>query len=134
MKKIITSIFILAAISSCNNKPVKQDFNSKLATTIKFEKDIYDFGKITVGDKVSQSFKFKNTGTIPLIISNAVASCGCTVPNWPKTPIKPSQSAQIDIVFNSAGKKGLQDKVITITSNTLPNITKVHLIGEVMEK
>ncbi|TAE35422.1 MAG: DUF1573 domain-containing protein [Sphingobacteriales bacterium] len=134
MKKIITSIFILAAISSCNNKPVKQDFNSKLATTIKFEKDIYDFGKITVGDKVSQSFKFKNTGTIPLIISNAVASCGCTVPNWPKTPIKPSQSAQIDIVFNSAGKKGLQDKVITITANTLPNITKVHLIGEVMEK
>ncbi len=134
MKKIILSIFILAAIASCNSKPVKQASNSKAATTIKFEKDIYDFGKITVGDKVSHSFTFKNTGKIPLIISNATASCGCTVPNWPKTPIKPSQSAQIDIVFNSAGKKGLQDKVITITANTLPNITKVHLIGEVMEK
>ncbi|WP_461453027.1 DUF1573 domain-containing protein [Mucilaginibacter sp.] len=99
-----------------------------------FDKDSFDFGKIKTGDKVSYSFKFTNTGKLPLIITNAVASCGCTTPNWPKTPINPGQSDSIKVVFNSLGKHGLQDKMVTITANTNPAQNVVHLVGEVLQK
>ena len=101
---------------------------------MKFEYDNHDFGKIKEGDKVNYKFNFTNTGKTPLIITNAVASCGCTTPDWPKGPIKPGDGGQINVTFNSMGKKGLQDKMITITSNTSPPQTVVHLIGEVLEK
>lgn len=82
-----------------------------------FEKSEYNFGEINQGDKVSYTFKFQNTGNAPLIISNARASCGCTVPEWPKEPVAPGASGKIDVVFNSAGKSGQQTKSITITTN-----------------
>lgn len=104
------------------------------APVMNFDKSSYDFGKITRGDKVTYNFKFTNTGKSPLIITNAVASCGCTTPNWPKTPVAPGQGGQITVVFNSTGKIGLQDKMITITANTHPAQTVVHLVGEVLEK
>lgn len=82
-----------------------------------FTKSEYDFGDINQGDKVSYTFDFKNTGNAPLIISNARASCGCTVPQWPKEPVAPGATSKIDVVFNSAGKRGRQTKSITITTN-----------------
>jgi len=104
------------------------------AAVMNFDKSSYDFGKINRGDKVKYNFKFTNTGKSPLIITSAVASCGCTTPDWPKTPVTPGQSAQITVVFNSTGKVGLQDKMVTITANTNPAQTVVHLVGEVVEK
>jgi len=104
------------------------------APVMNFDKSSYDFGKISRGDKVTYNFKFTNTGKSPLIITSAVASCGCTTPNWPKTPVTPGQSSQITVVFNSTGKIGLQDKMVTITANTNPAQTVVHLVGEVLEK
>jgi hypothetical protein len=101
------------------------------APVMKFETIHHDFGKIIAGDKVTYEFKFTNSGKSPLIISDAVASCGCTIPTWPKQPIKPGESAGIKVTFNSAGKMGLQDKQITITANTNPAQNLVHLIGEV---
>lgn len=98
---------------------------------LKFEKEIYDFGKIKDGDKVSYSYAFENTGKSPLIITDAVASCGCTIPSWPNKPINPGEKSAIKVIFNSAGKSGLIDKQITITANTAPAQTLVHLIGEV---
>ena len=108
--------------------------NAANAPLMKFEKESHDFGKIKQGDKVSYDFKFTNNGKSPLIITDAVASCGCTTPEWPKTPVKPGESALIKVVFNSAGKMGLQDKQITITANTVPAQNMVHLIGEVLAK
>jgi hypothetical protein len=108
--------------------------NAAAAPLMKFEKESHDFGKIKQGDKASYDFKFTNTGKSPLIITDAVASCGCTTPEWPKTPVKPGESGQIKVVFNSAGKMGLQDKQITITANTVPAQNIVHLIGEVLTK
>jgi len=99
-----------------------------------FDKTSFDFGKINTGDKVDHEFKFTNTGKSPLIITSAVASCGCTTPNWPKTPISPGQSGTIKVEFNSLGKHGLQDKMVTITANTNPAQNVVHLVGEVLEK
>lgn len=108
--------------------------NAANAPVMKFEKESHDFGKIKQGDKVSYDFKFTNTGKSPLIISEAHATCGCTIPEWPKTPVKPGESALIKVTFNSAGKTGLQDKQITVTANTVPAQTMVHLIGEVLTK
>jgi len=101
---------------------------------MKFENVTHDFGKIQEGDKVTYKFNFANTGKSPLIIVDAVASCGCTIPTWPKAPIKPGDGGQIVVTFNSLGKKGLQDKMVTITANTNPRQNVVHLVGEVLEK
>lgn len=111
--------------------PVHTAAETANAPVIKFEKDTYNFGTIKQGDKVSYNFKFTNTGKSPLIITNAVASCGCTIPEWPKEPVKPGDGGVIKVVFNSATKSGLQDKLITITGNTIPAQSLVHLTGEV---
>ncbi len=99
---------------------------------MEFEQEIYDFGKIEEGEKVAFSFRLKNTGSTPLVISNASASCGCTVPKKPEDPIAPGENATIDIVFNSEGKIGLQNKTVTITANTVPNTKILYLRGEVV--
>jgi hypothetical protein len=97
-----------------------------------FVQDVFDFGKIKQGEKVSYSFKFTNTGSSPLIISSASASCGCTVPSYPEEPIEPGQESKIDVVFDSNGKMGMQTKTITLVSNTIPNTKVLYLRGEII--
>lgn len=108
--------------------------NSATAPVMKFDSESHNFGKVTEGDKVVYDFKFTNAGKSPLIITDARASCGCTVPEWPHTPVKPGESASIHVVFNSTAKKGLVDKQVTVTANTNPPENRVHLIGEVVVK
>jgi archaellum component FlaF (FlaF/FlaG flagellin family) len=108
--------------------------NAADAPVMKFDNEMHDFGKISPGDKVTYDFKFTNTGKSPLIITDAIATCGCTKPEWPRTPIKPGENGVINVTFNSAGKMGLQDKMITITANTNPAQGRVHLIGEIVPK
>lgn len=98
---------------------------------ITFKENSYDFGKIKEGDKVRHTFEFTNTGEAPLIIQNASASCGCTVPDWPHEPIAPGKSGKIDVEFNSAGKPGAQSKTISITANTNPTLTTLNITTEV---
>jgi hypothetical protein len=87
---------------------------------ITFEKKTHDFGDIVQGDKVEETFKFANTGTEPLIITNVQVTCGCTVPKgWPRDPIMPGGKAELTIAFNSAGKLGKQNKVVTVVSNAV---------------
>lgn len=104
------------------------------APVIVFEREIFDFGKIEQGEKVQHDFKLKNTGKTPLIITNATATCGCTVPQKPGQPILPGKEGIVSVVFNSEGKMGMQDKVVTITSNANPTVSTVHLVGEVLAK
>lgn len=85
---------------------------------MEFENKEHDFGTISEGDKVFYTFKFKNTGEADLIIANAVGSCGCTVPEYPKQAVKPGESGEMKVSFNSAGKSGQQQKTVTITANT----------------
>ena len=87
---------------------------------ITFEKKSHDFGDIVQGDKVEETFKFANTGTEPLIITNVQVTCGCTVPKgWPRDPIMPGGKGELTIAFNSAGKMGKQNKVVTVVSNAV---------------
>jgi hypothetical protein len=86
-------------------------------TRMEFEETKHSFGTITDGDVVTHAYKFKNTGDNPLVISNAIASCGCTVPSYPKQPIAPGGSGEIVVQFNSRGKVGHQQKNVLINSN-----------------
>ncbi len=100
---------------------------------IEFMEVKYDFGSIKQGDIVDHVFKFKNTGTQPLVISNIGVSCGCTTPSWTKEPVQPGKTGTISAKFNSAGKMGMQTKVLTIDSNSAAGSTTVSLVGEVKE-
>ncbi|MCW3071323.1 MAG: hypothetical protein JWO44_1213 [Bacteroidetes bacterium] len=93
-----------------------------------FSDEKHDFGKITQGEKVSYSFMFKNTGGSDLVISSAQGSCGCTVPTYPRVPIKAGESSKIDVVFDSEGKSGLVQKTVTLVTNCNPS-TKVLTIS-----
>ena len=85
-------------------------------TTIEID-TFHDFGTIKEGEKVSHKYHFKNTGDAPLLIANVVASCGCTIPSYPKEPILPGQEGDIEVLFNSRNKKGMQNKSVMIYSN-----------------
>jgi len=100
-------------------------------TTITYEETTYDFGKTIDGSKVKYSYKFKNTGKEPLIISDAKGSCGCTVPVWPKDPIGPGKTGEIKVEFDSKGKLGPQTKKVTVVANTQPAQTFLTIKGEV---
>lgn len=97
-----------------------------------FASESYDFGKIKQGEKVKFSFKFKNSGATPLIISSASASCGCTVPSYPEDPIEPGAEAVINVEFDSNGKMGMQTKTVTLVANTIPNTKVLYLRGEIL--
>ena len=87
---------------------------------IAWDKSTHDFGDVTQGDKVEHVFKLKNAGTEPLVITNVQVTCGCTTPKgWARDPIAPGQSSELTIVFNSAGKYGKQEKVVSIVSNAV---------------
>ena len=85
---------------------------------VKLDKEVHDFGTINEGDKVETEFMVTNGGEVDLIISDAKGSCGCTVPEPPKEPIKPGASAPIKVTFDSNGKPGEQKKTVTLTTNT----------------
>jgi hypothetical protein len=104
---------------------------NKNQAEFKFESLEFNYGTIKQGDKVEHTFVFTNTGKEPLIITNAQGSCGCTVPEYPKEPIKKGESGKINVTFNSAGKMGMQDKTVTITSNAKTNPIVLHIKGNI---
>lgn len=138
MKRLFVGLISLTLLGACTGNTAgnttASTANAADAPKMKFDSEAFDFGKIKTGDKVTHEFKFVNTGKSPLVITNATATCGCTTPEWPKAPIKPGESGVIKVTFDSAAKSGLQDKQITITANTVPATTVVHLIGEVLDK
>lgn len=105
--------------------------DNKNASEMTFEVEEYNFGTVKQGESVTREFSFTNTGKEDLIISNAQGSCGCTVPVWPKEPIKAKAKNVIKVTFNSAGKMGMQDKTVTITSNAKNSPKVLHLKGTV---
>src|SRR6476661_3613110 len=118
MKKLFIAAAAVAVLASCNNTKgtsqtettpsggtdVYASVDEANAPKFKFERETYDFGEISQGEKVSYDFKFTNTGKSPLIVSNTTATCGCTVPEPPKEPIAPGATGIIHVVFDSAGK------------------------------
>lgn len=94
----------------------------------------YDFGTINEGQVVEHLFNFTNNGQAPLVISNITASCGCTSPDWTKTPVNPGEQGFVKVVFNSTAKSGSQAPTVTIQANTNPTVTRLRMKGSVTPK
>ena len=102
---------------------------------ITWEGNAYDFGEIIAGEKVEHTFRFSNTGTEPLVITNVQVTCGCTTPKgWPRDPIAPGKKADLIVQFNSAGKIGRQNKVVTVVSNAVDGSSQITFTATVLEK
>lgn len=127
----------LSAASGAGNIPgmnVNNPVSNQPATTIEYDNAKFNFGVVDEGEVVKHVYKFKNTGKEPLVISNAKGSCGCTVPTWPKEPVPPGGTGEINVEFNSKGKPGPQSKRVTVTANTTPTETYLEITGEVRGK
>ena len=109
-----------------------QEVLSEGGPVIEFSNNVWDFGNIQQGESVDYVFQFINTGSEPLIISNAKGSCGCTVPEWPKEAIQPNGMGEIAVQFNSGEKKGRQNKTVTLTTNCTPNQTTLRVVGNIL--
>ena len=104
--------------TTSNANPVPDSTNlTQIEWLDKLEKD---FGKIKEGQNLEVSFKFKNTGTKPLVISKVWAQCGCTVPETPQKPYAPGETGVIKAAFNSSGRVGMNTKEVYMQANTNP--------------
>ncbi len=123
---ITTLLIILTGCNESASSKIKIDSQSNsnsisktLYSEITFDKILHDFGNISEGEVVNTIFKFTNTGDNDLYIVDAIASCGCTVPKYPKnTPIEPGNTGEIEVKFDSSGRPNLQTKLIKISTNT----------------
>lgn len=134
MKKYL---FVLAVLFIALQSFAQEAGANKVnGAVISFEKKTHDFGDIFQGDKVEETFKFTNTGTEPLIITNVQVTCGCTTPKgWPRDPIMPGGKGEITVAFNSAGKSGRQNKVVTIVSNAVNSEgSQISFVTNVLDK
>ena len=124
MKKILvmTLLLICGMTSAMAQKPAN----------IKFDKLTHNFGTFSEKDPiVTCTFTYTNVGESPLIINQAVASCGCTVPEYDKDPVKPGERGTIRVRFDSNGKSGTQYKTIMIFSNSEDDVFELVITGEV---
>ncbi|MBN1339338.1 MAG: DUF1573 domain-containing protein [Bacteroidales bacterium] len=145
MNKGLIWILTLVLMVSCGRRdgelssgvvsnPVTADGESKGdLPEITFEKPEHDFGRIIQGEKVSCSFKFTNTGKSDLIISAVSSICGCTVPTFPKDPVRPGAEGKLSVTFDSEGRKGFQTKIITVLSNSQPNTKQLRIKAQIIE-
>lgn len=144
MKRLILfSLMLNLLFVGCDIRK-KDDNNKKNSATEKKANDnpttvavidtIYDFGKVNEDEIVEYNYRFKNTGINPLVIDEATASCGCTVPEKPDHPIMPGEIGFIKVKFNSKSRPGEAHKSITITSNAVPEFPTLYLKGTVIGK
>jgi len=136
---VIIAILSFLAGSGCNGRPGKgmtsmQSSPDTGKAVIAFTQNEHDFGKVTEGEKVACIFTFRNTGTASLFITSAITSCGCTVPEYDTKPIPPDASGQLEVVFDTSGREGIQTKTITVRSNAANPVVLLQIKAEVLTK
>jgi hypothetical protein len=129
MNKYLVPVILLAFLTIGNSYGQTKDAN------ISFDKEQHDFGKINEADgSVTYNFEFINTGSVPLIISQVRASCGCTSPNWSKEPVLPGNKGFVSATYNPKSRPGPFNKSLTVISNaTTPNKI-LRILGDVNPK
>jgi hypothetical protein len=138
--------FLLVATTSCGDKASnkiktanlekakERDSNMKSPPIATFNSREYDFGEIKEGEIIEGVFKITNDGESDLLITDAKATCGCTVPSWPREAIKPGDSAELKFTFNARNRSGKQSKSITLKTNTAKGNEILRVKGTVIKK
>jgi hypothetical protein len=154
IRQILFTVLVAAGITSCDVRKKDQQASATMSDTMSTSKEaktstaavptdvttvqiidsVYDFGKVMDGDVVEFSYRFKNIGQKPLVITSASASCGCTVPEKPDQPILPGEIGYIKVKFNSENRQGEAHKTVTVTSNADPAFPQLLLKGQVLPK
>ena len=119
-----------SALFSCTGKPAAGDARNLSpgdTASIKFTEYEHDFGRVTQGEKVVCLFTYENKGTIPLVISSASTSCGCTVSKYSTKPLAPGNTATIEVEFDTSGRSGRQSKTVTIRSNATKPVVLIKI-------
>jgi hypothetical protein len=124
-QKIIANLVQSPLSSNKNNDEVAMP-------EIELDHDFFDFGEMNQDELVSIDFKLKNIGNAPLLIRSAKASCGCTVPEWPREPVVVGDIANIKVTFNSGTRSGKQNKTVTLVTNAIPSIKVLTIKGVVL--
>jgi Protein of unknown function (DUF1573) len=139
-KGILSLIFILIVLPGCHpgqrkNTAIKSgsQVNGELAE-ISFMEYEYDFGKITEGEKVAHIFAFENKGPGNLVIESASTSCGCTIPKYDRAPIPSGKGGNLEVVFDSNGRNGIQTKTISVRSNSKMEVVILKITAEVISQ
>lgn len=136
----ILTILLLAAflMSGCGESTERRGSDNPSANTdappvVEFQKTTHDFGKIITGERVAYAFRFQNSGSSPLIITGVRSGCGCTVGDYPKDAIKPGEEGKVNIVFNSAGRRGFQSESVRVLTNAEESVVTLRITAEVLE-
>jgi hypothetical protein len=140
MRKIIVIFWVVLAViaSNCGNGSVKNSSQTALKTNnvgtteILFREYQHDFGKVEEGEKVSYTFTFDNKGKSDLIISSATTTCGCTISRYDTKPISPGSSGNLEVVFDTSGRSGIETKTITVKSNASTPVVLLKITAEVV--
>ncbi len=129
MKRILHLALVLALVISAGTAM------AQAKPVITFDKQTHDFGtfKEAAGTQTT-SFKFKNEGTVPLILSNVRASCGCTTPKWTREPVAPGATGEIQVSYNPKNRPGSFNKSVTVTSNATVQTTILRITGNVEQR
>ncbi len=140
MRKLFIISLILAAAfaTGCGTGTGKKSADSASLTTgtgkseILFKEYEHDFGKVAEGGKISYVFTFENKGTADLILNSAETTCGCTVPKYDKKPIAPGAEGNLEVVFDTSGRSGMQTKTITVRSNAKTPVILLKITADVV--
>lgn len=135
---IISFVLITFLATNCGNRTKNLSATSGNGTdqtgnaVLTFKEYEHDFGKIAEGEKVAYVFTFENSGDGNLVISSATTSCGCTVPKYDSRPIPPGKNGNLEVVFDTSGRSGMQTKTITVKSNASKPVLLLKITAEVI--
>jgi len=128
----------LGPVASMIRNPVSADndnVDTNKVARLDFAEDVvFQFGEVDEGTVVTHDFPFTNTGSVPLLITKARSTCGCTVPGYPEEPVAPGESGVISVAFDTKNKYGRQRKPVTIIANTYPAMTNIYVDGTVINE
>lgn len=145
MKTLVILALSVYIFSACENKQrtdnqtIEDNQKALQPTADRFpvmaiDSPSVDLGTVTEGDTIMHVYNFKNTGNMPLVLSNVNASCGCTTPSYSQEPVAPGERGFITVKFNSKGKEGKLNKTVTAYANTKPADNTVSFKIEVLTK
>lgn len=139
---ITLAIYLCIGLVSCDVRkkdkqaavPALSEEDIKNPTTVEMIDSVFNFGTAKEGEIVEFSYRFKNTGSNPLVVANVSASCGCTVADKPEAPVRPGDIGYIKVKFNSDKRPGEAHKTISVLSNAKPGFPELTLKGTVIGK